>query len=132
MSFERQLDFRVGDGLFRKFWVSSPASTKSSDGLGPLYNVRACQSCQFKDGRGHPGEKAVSLILRLSIPPREEYEKLALIAGTVNSIGEPTYGDQLQNFSIQGVPAEGELVVKHERFLVVLNGTEVVSLYRPD
>ena len=31
-----------------------PSSTKSSDGLGPLYNARACQSCHLKDGRGHP------------------------------------------------------------------------------
>ena len=30
MPFDRQLDFRVGDGIFRKLWVSAPASTASS------------------------------------------------------------------------------------------------------
>ena len=35
MPFERQLEFRIGDGIFKKQWVSAPSSTKSSDGLGP-------------------------------------------------------------------------------------------------
>ena len=56
LSFAQQLDFRVGDGIFRKLWVSAPSSTASSDGLGPLYNARSCQSCHLKDGRGHPAE----------------------------------------------------------------------------
>ena len=54
MSFERELDFKVGDGIFRKLWVSAPSSTTSSDGLGPLFNARSCQSCHLKDGRGRP------------------------------------------------------------------------------
>ncbi len=43
MGFEKELLFKVGNGLFRKLWVSSPSSTKSSDGLGPLFNARSCQ-----------------------------------------------------------------------------------------
>ncbi|MCB1341732.1 MAG: thiol oxidoreductase, partial [Pseudooceanicola sp.] len=35
MDFERELDFRLGNGLFRKLWVSAPSSTLASDGLGP-------------------------------------------------------------------------------------------------
>ena len=35
MPFERELDFKVGNGLFRKLWVSAPSSTAASDGLGP-------------------------------------------------------------------------------------------------
>ena len=64
MPFERQMDFRVGDGIFRKIWVSAPSSTLSSDGLGPLFNSRSCQGCHLKDGRGSPpapGEQAVSM-----------------------------------------------------------------------
>ena len=41
ITFEDQLDFRVGNGLFRKLWVSSPSSTLASDGLGPLFNARS-------------------------------------------------------------------------------------------
>ena len=54
MGLAKELDFKLGNAIFRKFWVSAPSSTKSSDGLGPLYNARACQSCHLKDGRGHP------------------------------------------------------------------------------
>ena len=54
MPFEREMQFKVGNGLFRKVWVSSPASTLASDGLGPLFNARSCQRCHLKDGRGHP------------------------------------------------------------------------------
>ncbi|MEO0792354.1 MAG: di-heme oxidoredictase family protein, partial [Pseudomonadota bacterium] len=54
MGFAREFDFKIGNAIFRKLWVSSPASTKSSDGLGPLYNARSCQTCHLKDGRGHP------------------------------------------------------------------------------
>ena len=40
MPFKRERDFRVGNGIFRKIWVSAPSSTTSSDGLGPLFNAR--------------------------------------------------------------------------------------------
>src|SRR5690606_38283809 len=52
LSFEGRQEFLVGNGLFRKDWVSSPSSTQASDGLGPLFNARSCQACHVKDGRG--------------------------------------------------------------------------------
>lgn len=134
MSFERQLDFRVGDGIFRKLWVSSPSSTKSSDGLGPIFNARSCQSCHLKDGRGHPpqiGEEAVSLFLRLSIPPQGDADRAALASHRTTVIPEPTYGEQLQSFSVQGLLAEGRMAIAHEEEAVTLAGGEVVTLRRP-
>ena len=98
MSFEKQLDFRVGDGLFRRLWVSAPASTRAADGLGPLFNARACQRCHLRDGRGHPpagnwpDDDATSMFLRLGIPPRTEAERQALASGRRAVIPEPTYG----------------------------------------
>ncbi|MCK7475070.1 MAG: hypothetical protein MZV49_19625 [Rhodopseudomonas palustris] len=72
MPYDREMDFKLGNGLFRKLWVASPSSTQASDGLGPLYNARGCQNCHIKDGRGHvpeaPGAEAVSMFLRLSVP----------------------------------------------------------------
>ena len=53
-SFAGKRDFKLGDGLFRKLWVSPPSSTQASDGLGPLFNARGCQECHLKDGRGNP------------------------------------------------------------------------------
>ena len=134
MAFDRQLEFKVGDGIFRKLWVSSPSSTLSSDGLGPLFNARSCQSCHLKDGRGRPpalGEPAVSLFLRLSIPPRTDAERDALAARRVDSIPDPTYGGQLQNFAIQGIAAEGRVRIDYEDVPVAFADGETVTLQRP-
>ena len=67
LSFEQRQDFLIGNAFFRKIWVASPSSTTSSDGLGPLYNARACQSCHIKDGRGHlpKEEKPLSAVLKV-------------------------------------------------------------------
>jgi len=134
LGFEGERDFKLGDGIFKKEWVSAPSSTQASDGLGPLFNARACQRCHLKDGRGHPpepGEKAVSMFLRLSIPPRTEAERAALAGKALLRIPEPTYGGQLQNFAIQGIPAEGEMRITYDEIPVTLNGGEIVSLRKP-
>ncbi|CAN0604450.1 unnamed protein product, partial [Ectocarpus sp. 12 AP-2014] len=103
LSFEEEQLAKVGNGIFKKIWVSSPASTRASDGLGPLFNARACQRCHLKDGRGQPpaeGDDAVSMFLRLSVPPRNAAEEAALKAGEIGLVPEPTYGTQLQNFAV--------------------------------
>ena len=135
MSFERQLDFRVGDGIFRKLWVSAPSSTQSSNGLGPLFNARSCQSCHLKDGRGKPPESddeaAVSMFLRLSIPPQSAEDHAALASHRKSVIPEPTYGGQFQTFSVQGVLAEGRMDIQYEAFPVTLADGTVVHLRKP-
>ena len=114
LSFERQLDFKVGDGIFRKLWVSSPSSTKSSDGLGPLFSARSCQSCHLKDGRGRPpakGETAVSMVLKLSLP---------------DGATDPMYGGQLQTAAIQGHVPEGQIdIAYHENAVTLADGRHV-------
>ena len=133
MPFERELRFQVGNGFFRKLWVTAPASTQASDGLGPLYNARACQRCHIKDGRGHPSDgdvNSVSMLLRLSIPRGESdlsTERLAHLG----AVPEPTYGTQLQDRSIPGVPAEGRMAMEYEEFTVELGGGERATLRRP-
>ena len=134
MPFEREGMFRVGNGIFRKIWVSTPSSTASSDGLGPLFNARACQHCHLKDGRGHPpsdNERSETMFLRLSVPPQTENEKWMLREHRQASIPEPTYGGQLQNFSIQGTPAEGRMDIDYEEIPVTLADGKVISLRKP-
>ncbi len=134
LSFERQLDFKVGDGIFRKLWVSAPSSTVSSDGLGPLFNSRGCQSCHLKDGRGHPpapGEEAVSMFLRLSIPPQNAEQQRILDTLQAPVIPEPNYGSQLQNFSVQGLLAEGRMEIDYSEIPVTLADGETASLRQP-
>src|SRR5882672_5416024 len=59
------LDLALGHALFRRAWVSAPASTRSTDGLGPLYNARSCASCHAgvrrlpADGSGQAASSAI-------------------------------------------------------------------------
>jgi CxxC motif-containing protein (DUF1111 family) len=127
LSFEGEQAFKLGNGLFRKFWVSSPSSTQASDGLGPLFNARSCQGCHLKDGRGRPpaspDEVASSLLVKLSV--------LAIKDGIETYVSEPTYGNQFQTFSTRGVPKEGNLDIIYTTRIVTLNGGETVELRKP-
>ena len=137
MPFARELDFKIGNGIFRKNWISAPSSTKSSDGLGPLYNARACQACHLKDGRGHPPrspapeDRSVSMFLRLSIPPQTDEDRELIASHKAAVIPEPTYGGQLQELGVQGHPGEGRMVVKYEDISIALAGGETVTLRKP-
>src|SRR6185312_12321611 len=137
MDFKRELNFKVGNAIFRKNWISAPSSIDASDGLGPLFNSRACQNCHLKDGRGHPQlssdvpDDSGSMLVRLSVPPSTKEEQEQLAAHKVNSIPEPTYGGQLQNKSIQGHKAEGQIRIKYKETKVKLAGGETVHLRAP-
>jgi len=134
LSFAERADFFVGNGVFKRLWVTAPASTAAADGLGPLYNARACQRCHLKDGRGHPpapGEAAVSMFLRLSIPADGEAERAELASHRRSVIPEPTYGTQLQNFAIPSVAPEGRMAITYEEIPVELKGGEMVHLRKP-
>ncbi len=131
MDFEHELEFKVGNGLFRKLWVSSPSSTLASDGLGPLFNARSCQRCHLKDGRGHPPEdaadKAVSMFLRISVPGGETYG----IPGYHATQAHPVYGGQLQDFGVAGQAAEYRLEIAYEDISVALADGETAILRKP-
>ena len=132
MPFAHEMDFKLGNALFRKTWVAAPSSTKASDGLGPVYNARACQDCHLKDGRGHvpasPQDARVSMFLRLSVPggiapgPIEEW---------LATSPEPTYGGQLQDFAAPGHAAEGRMEIDWTETPVTLADGTVVSLRAP-
>ncbi|NEY90532.1 di-heme oxidoreductase family protein [Tabrizicola oligotrophica] len=132
MPFEDEMNFKLGNALFRKTWVASPSSTAASDGLGPIYNARACQDCHLKDGRGHtpegPQDGRVSMFLRLSVPggtsPDGIEEWLATQA-------EPTYGGQLQDLAAPGHAAEAKMEVSYTETTVALADGEVISLRIP-
>lgn len=137
LEFTREFDFKIGNAVFRKLWVSAPSSTKSSDGLGPLFNARGCQNCHLKDGRGHPPaanwpeEDAMSLLMRLSIPPRTEEERKAIADGRIKSVDDPVYGGQLQTLSVQGHEAEGKIHIDYTDEPVTLAGDRIVTLRHP-
>lgn len=135
MGFDREMPFKLGNGLFRKLWVPAPSSTRASDGLGPLFNARACQNCHIKDGRGHPpatGEPAVSMVLRLSrARPGETAIDAPAIEDWLASQPDPQFGEQLQTFAAPGHAAEGALAIRYRPRTVTLSGGEVVTLREP-
>ena len=100
--------FEVGDSFFEQNWVTAPASTDARDGLGPTFNALSCSSCHVLDGRGKPPENADDpergLLIRLSVP------------GTTAKgapIGDPNYGNQLQDRAINNVEPEGKFAITY-------------------
>ncbi|MCB6176746.1 c-type cytochrome [Rhodobacter sp. Har01] len=132
MPFEDEMRFKLGNALFRKTWVAAPASTKASDGLGPLYNARACQDCHLKDGRGHvpegPDDSRVSMFLRLSVPGGPVPDGIVEWRTTRP---EPTYGGQLQDLAAPGHAAEGRMEISYDEVPVRLADGTVVPLRAP-
>ncbi len=138
IGFDGELNFKVGNGLFRKIWVSAPSSTLASDGLGPLYNARSCQRCHVKDGRGHPpkgaDDTAVSMFLRISIPgdpANHTNDPAHAIKGYLATLPDPNYGTQLQDFALPGHPAEYRLGIIYSETTVALSEGETASLRTP-
>ena len=119
----QKAQFFMGDSLFARSWVFAPSSLKSSDGLGPLFNARACQSCHIKDGRGHlpthPKDTATSALVKLALLSSEE-----LAANKTDSIKKPTtfplaklyphpsYGFQFHDVAMPSLKPEGHLLIQ--------------------
>ncbi|PID36491.1 MAG: thiol oxidoreductase [Rhodobacterales bacterium] len=134
MEGDRVLDFHLGDAMFGKLWVQAVASTRASDGLGPFYNARACQSCHIRDGRGHPpvddDDDAVSFLLHISVPG-DVPDEMAEIRDFIGTAPDPTYGRQLHDFAAYNMDAEFRLRVSYEEREVALSEGEVAHLRVP-
>ncbi len=100
--------FGVGNAMFDQSWVSSPATTTSRDGLGPLFNARACSACHLRDGRGMPllenGMGSQGFLLRFSTGNDP-------VTGPIPSLN---YGDQLQDDANLGIREEGSINVNFD------------------
>ena len=116
LSFEKRLDFSVGNSFFRNPWVIAPASTTARDGLGPLFNTNGCQNCHIKDGRGHlpesPEDNLVSALVRLSRQPasKKEWQQVR----KQGALPDPNYGTQIQDFAIAGHMPEARIVITYD------------------
>jgi len=103
LSTEDRRAFSVGNALFRDNWVAAPASVDSRDGLGPLFNANSCSACHPEDGRGRPPERAGEVGLGLVVFVSPE---------AMDGAPHPTYGKQLQDQAVTGVPPEVALEMK--------------------
>jgi len=93
----QKLNFWSGFSFFRDPWVIAPSSTKSRDGLGPLFNTRTCISCHDAGSRGPLSPEGESLPSSLVM----KFGKLSTKARDKSlSLVDPSYGDQLQPRSI--------------------------------
>lgn len=107
LSEDRLSDFFVGNSFFKRNWVQAPASTGARDGLGPLFHARSCAGCHGMDGRAAPtlaGRASPGLVVRLSVPGRGLHGEPQ---------PEPTYGGQFATQAVDGVVAEGDLLVNY-------------------
>ncbi|MDO6461522.1 di-heme oxidoredictase family protein [Granulosicoccaceae sp. 1_MG-2023] len=112
----------LGEALFSKLWVASPSSTTASDGLGPLYNARACSACHPRAGAGAAlpdagGEAPDSLLVRFG--------------NGVDPLVSAFNGVQLQHRATAGLPAEGRIELSWSGQTVELDDGSVVQLRKP-
>lgn len=98
----RDLSFAIGKALFERAWVPAPSSTRANDGLGPVFNARACNAChrgldralRREDGQG--GFTHQGMVLKLS---------------DARGRPDPAYGVQLQTAAIPGFAPEGRIAM---------------------
>ncbi len=123
---EHQRPFSFGNRLFNTNWVQAPASVKSFDGLGPMFNRVSCSGCHTKDGRGQPPASAQgpmdSMLLRVSVPGQSAHGGPAPV---------PAYGDQLSDRSIAGVAPESRAKIAYTEVPGAYGDGEAYSLRRP-
>jgi CxxC motif-containing protein (DUF1111 family) len=118
------LDFEIGRALFERFWAAAPASTQAADGLGPLFNARACISCHPGGGRGVPLDDVGAALPALLF-------RLGSHSAAATEAGDPVYGQQIQVSSVAGISAEGRVGVTFEASNVTLGDGTVVALRKP-
>ncbi len=123
---ENQRAFFFGNRLFNTNWVIAPASVKSFDGLGPLFNRVSCDGCHTQDGRGRPPltdtETIESMLIRLSVPDPSSPN---------GASPHPAYGDQLSEMANPGIAAEGITKVSREPVNGTYGNGEPYTLEKP-
>lgn len=96
----RDLDAAIGKALFDRAWVPAPASTNADDGLGPLFNARACAACHRNAGPARVLRAADATLTG---------QGLVVRFATANGAPDPFYGHQLQDRAVPGLRTEGRL-----------------------
>jgi CxxC motif-containing protein (DUF1111 family) len=118
--------FTFGKQLFETVWEPAPGSQPTTDGLGPVFNRRACAQCHIGNGRGRPPDRVEgtmdSILVRLSV------DGTGLYGGPK---GVPAYGDQLQDRGIDTVPAEGRALIAYDEVGGKFADGSEYSLRRP-
>lgn len=91
------LDVAVGKALFERLWVPAPATTRGSDGLGPLHSARSCAGCHLDGGASRTAARADATI---------KASELVVRLGSDAGPGDPSYGLQIQRLGTALVAPE--------------------------
>jgi CxxC motif-containing protein (DUF1111 family) len=106
-------------GAARAAWLAARAFSN------PSTSLTLARQLDFRVGDG------ISMLFRVSVPPRTEAERLAIEEGRQTVVPEPTYGAQLQGFATQGQSAEARVRITVEDQPVALHEGPVVRLQKP-
>lgn len=116
--------FARGNRIFSTSWVEAPASVTHFDGLGPFFTRRSCSGCHVHDGRGRPPAGPEDSTGTMVV-------KLAALEPSGRRRADPRYGSVLSERAVQGLAAEGRLVVAWEEFEHVYPDSARAMLRRP-
>ncbi len=108
LSLKEHPRFFAGNAFFNRNWVNASSEVNGSDGLGPLFSVRSCSSCHFKDGRGQPPAGSAvpnGWLMRISIPGQGEH-------GTPKP--DPIYGNQISVRALPGLEPEASIRIRYQ------------------
>ncbi len=117
--------FFTGNAFFNTNWVDASSEVNGRDGLGPLFNVRSCSTCHFKDGRGQPPEGndiPSGWLMRISIPGTNEYG---------GPLGDPIYGNQVSVRALPGASPEARVAIRYDVIDGVYPSGETFQLLKP-
>lgn len=95
-----QLDAAVGKALFDRQWIPAPASTKATDGLGPLFSSRSCTGC-------HSRGEGARVVTRDD--GKVDISGAVVRFGNAGGATDPYYGLQLQTNAVPGLMPEGQV-----------------------
>lgn len=119
--------FSDGRQVFQRSWVVAPSSDLDFDGLGPLHSRLACVSCHPNNGRGlapvSDQHRMLSMAVRVSVAGR---------GPNGEPLPHPVYGDQINEESVPGVPAEARAALIWTETEFKFPDGEVVNLRRPE
>jgi CxxC motif-containing protein (DUF1111 family) len=95
----------IGKALFERAWVPAPSSTKANDGLGPLFNARACVSCHAGLERMPVTVDATGIVTS---------DNLVIRFSNKDGEADQVYGHQLQTAAVTGVEPEGRIALSEK------------------
>jgi len=106
--------FDAGDGVFERAFTEAIVSgyRSEADGVGPLFNMNACEGCHVGDGRAAPptenGQELEGLLFRVSVPGTDMHG---------GPKPHPIYGGQLADKSIEGHKPEIALHIEYQNIV---------------